>query len=147
MASLAFMSTRAIYHLYKAYNQTHLSWENLNCLGYPIFVSVNERIRNILRDFLNEQGIRNDLEIRNANITPAQAFGTNYFTGGYAAITLSPIYFRNNENGMIFIARHEIAHIKNNDLFKIHIISIIYSLSLMIFSFYVAYTYHFFTIG
>lgn len=136
MASLISMTFRACYHLYQIYHETHLNRESLR--GFPLFFEENhptiERITNVLRDFLNIQGIRNDLVIGRYN-GPGQAFGTNYFTGGEAIIALSPMFYINNENGMIFTAKHEIAHIKNNDLFKFHLLTVICSLSVMIFSF------------
>lgn len=85
---------------------------------------------------LSLEKIREDLIIIvQPNSGLAYAVGTNYFMNGAAIISIDSEAYRTHSEACDWLAIHELAHIRNNDHFKIPLVAAISSAAAAIFSF------------
>lgn len=78
--------------------------------------SFTGEVKKEIQPLLDRIGIRKDLIFaeKNGNV-PFQAIGSNYFTQGDAIVQMSPGFYLMDKNLTLFVVKHEISHIKNND--------------------------------
>jgi hypothetical protein len=110
-------------------SRSDLFWKNLD--------PINEEIKkdSSLQEAFKKIGIRSDLFFKQKpNINIAQAFGTNGFLKGSSFVELCPSLYEKHPDVCRFIIKHEIAHIKNYDLFWIKAVSAIIGIAAAIFS-------------
>lgn len=92
-------------------------------------------IKTKMQSFFDKMGIRKDLIVsEQLNIGFCSAKGTNFFTKGDAVIFLAPRFHEVDENACNWVIKHEISHIKNNDLFTMALVPAICSLAAAIIS-------------
>lgn len=95
----------------------------------------NQRIKTELQLFLQQHKIREDLfffQLKNRKI--CSSHGTNFFKKSDAVIFIYPGFYEKNKASCMWIIKHEIAHIKNNDNFKANLFAAISSLLTAIFA-------------
>lgn len=83
-------------------------------------------IKTEIQPFLDQEKIRKDLivvETPDADI--CSAFGTNFFNKGDAIVFVAPGFNEADKAACHWVMKHEISHIKNNDLFTVPLISCI----------------------
>jgi hypothetical protein len=80
-------------------------------------------IKTTLKPFLDRIGIRKDLIfLEKVNQGIGGAEGTNFFTKGDAVIYMMPHFFDTDKEACLFIAKHEVSHIKSNDYFTLRLV-------------------------
>ena len=94
-------------------------------------------VKAAMQSFLGTIGMRQDvIFLEEANPGFCAAAGTNYFTKGQAAIKLEPGFYEADGAACIWLMKHEISHIKNNDAFTMNCIGFICQLAASIFGMY-----------
>lgn len=74
-------------------------------------------IQQRMQGFLDSQHIRNDLIVYEDPNTGFEAKGTNYFRSADGAIFVTAGICETDKDACSFLMKHEICHIKNNDIF------------------------------
>lgn len=96
-------------------------------------LSVNH-VKEEIQPFLDKEKIRKDLiVIETPNRGICSAKGTNLFRKGDALVMLAPGIHAEDKEACHFIIKHEISHIKNNDLFTIPLTASISSFAAAVF--------------
>lgn len=92
------------------------------------------QIKDDMKPFLARHQIREDLIfVETPNLGVGVANGSNRFTRHDAAIFIAPGFYDTDKDACCFLLKHEISHIKNNDVFTIALVPAICSLSIVIF--------------
>ena len=87
-----------------------------------------------MRDFLDKAGVRKDvLFLTQPNSSYCCAKGTNFFTKKGAAVLIAPGFFEADKGACLWAIKHEISHIKHNDVFMLCVVSSICQLAAAIF--------------
>lgn len=75
-------------------------------------------IKSAMQPFLDKAGIRKDLIfVETPNLGFCSASGTNMFRNGDAAVMVAPDFYEADKDACSWVMKHEISHIKYNDLF------------------------------
>lgn len=91
-------------------------------------------VKTAMQPFLDKSGIRKDLMfIEAVNLGFCSASGTNIFTKGDAAVILAPGFYEADQDACRWVMKHEISHIKHNDLFTIQSVPCVCQLAASIF--------------
>ncbi len=91
-------------------------------------------IKRGMEPFLDKVNIRKDLIfIEVSSLGFASALGTNIFKNGDAVILVAPGFYEADKDACNFVMKHEISHIKNNDLFTMHGVPCVCQLAASIF--------------
>ncbi len=91
-------------------------------------------IKPAMQTFLDGAGIRKDLIFVETAIPGfCAAAGTNMFTKGDAAVIISPGFYEADRDACSWVMKHEISHIRHNDLFTKHLEPCICQLAASIF--------------
>ncbi len=94
------------------------------------------------QDFLNNHEIRKDLIVmEQVNAGFCAASGTNYFTNGDARVFVAPGLFDLDTDVYGFAVKHELGHIKNNDMFACPLIKSICGVAVVVFSLYLRFSF------
>lgn len=89
----------------------------------------NREVKETLDPFLKAQGIRDDLIFKEKKIPEfCAAVGTNFAKMGHAIIFLAPSFYTVDRQACLWIAKHELSHIKSNDYFLMNGIAAVGSL-------------------
>lgn len=92
--------------------------------------NLESKLKQQFTPFLNQHGLRSDLAfhvIPNPGICMAR--GTNCFTGLQAGILISPKFQEADPETLSWTLKHEVAHIKGNDMFTIPLVAVIAALA------------------
>jgi len=133
-ACLAYL---AIHEKIKLYEGTFMKFE----VRYGTS-QYNESIREIslnalkkeLQPLLDQEGIRKDLMVVDMSDHIAAAKGTHFFPNSQLSIGISRKLFDTDKEAALFIAKHEVSHIKHNDVFLGAVITAISSFVVAIFA-------------
>lgn len=117
------------YNLQKAIDEIHYhfateSWQ------HPF----HQKIAEIITPFLKQVKIREDILFEEkSNIILGQAQGTNHFLQRHARILMKPKFYDIDPQAFKFILKHELSHIKHNDVFNTYCIGSVSTLATIIF--------------
>lgn len=91
-------------------------------------------IKSAMQPFLDKAGIREDVIFVEApNLGFCSASGTNMFRNGDAAVMVAPGFYEADKDACSWIIKHEISHIKHNDLFTMQCVPCVCQLAASIF--------------
>jgi hypothetical protein len=91
-------------------------------------------IKSAMQPLLDKAGIRKDLIfVEVPNLGFCSASGTNMFRNGDAAVMVAPGFYEADKDACNWIMKHEISHIKHNDLFTMQVVPCVCQLAASIF--------------
>ena len=91
-------------------------------------------IKHAMQSFLDKAGIREDLIfVETPNLGFCNASGTNTFRNGDAAVMVAPGFYEADKDACSWVMKHEISHIKHNDLFTMQCVPCVCQLAASIF--------------
>src|SRR3989338_231014 len=91
-------------------------------------------IKSAMQPFLDKAGVRKDLIfVETPNLGICGALGTNMLSNGDAAVMVAPGFYEADKDACSLIMKHEISHIKHNDLFTIQCVPCVCQLAASIF--------------
>lgn len=95
---------------------------------------LEESIRKQFDELIKKTNIREDIQFRiMKNPGFCQAKGINFFKLGNPHILLAPKLQETDKDAFSFIAKHELSHVKHNDLFTINGVGLVAYLSIRLF--------------
>ena len=99
----------------------------------PNFSWAGNSMKIALQPFLEKMGVRRDLFVTESNVSSVCcAEGSNFFHR-HAGIHMLPNLYSEDKDVALFLAKHEISHIKHNDLFWIPCVNFICAIGVAIF--------------
>ncbi len=131
LVSRSFLFGLPAYKAYEAYEQARYELPLLIGFGRPTMIYKTdpryaetlkklpgEHIKNEIQPFLHQSEIRKDLIVIEQGYSGfCAALGTNIFTKSDAVIIVDSKLYTADKDACHFIIKHEISHIKHNDLF------------------------------
>ncbi len=91
---------------------------------------LESKLKQKFTPFFNQHGVRGDVAFRAIpNPTLCAARGTNCFTGLQAGIIVTPELHEADSEALSWTIKHEVAHIKGNDLFTMPLVAVIAALA------------------
>jgi len=94
----------------------------------------SSHIKSAMQPFLDKAKIRKDLMfIETPTLGFCSASGTNMFRNGDAVVMVAPGFYETDKDACSWIMKHEISHIKHNDLFTMQCVQFVCQLAASIF--------------
>ncbi len=91
-------------------------------------------IKSAMQPLLDKAKIREDLIfVEYPNLGFCRALGSNFFRKADAAIMVAPGFYEADKDACIWMMKHEISHIKHNDMFRIQAVLFVCQLAASIF--------------
>jgi hypothetical protein len=124
---------------FKAYKQAHFEFSTPFCKADPRRAEMlsylpGNQIKTAMQPFLDKSGIRKDvIFIETITLKILCAVGTNMFRRGDAVVYVSAGLYELDENLSRWAIKHEIGHIKHNDLFTMYCVPCVCQLAASIF--------------
>jgi hypothetical protein len=119
-------------------NPNNLKFETIY-KGHPAYDSIlskvpGKQVKQQIQPFLEKNEIRTDLiVIETPNLGLCAAQGTNLFKKGDALVMLAPGFYEKDKNACLWVMKHELSHLKNNDAFTMPLIGSISSAAAAVF--------------
>ncbi|MGD0664674.1 MAG: M48 family metalloprotease [Rhabdochlamydiaceae bacterium] len=134
LVSRSFLFGLPAYTAYKAYAQARFELPMSIGFGHPTTLYKTDpryaevlkqlpggHIKDEIKSFLHQSEIRKDLiVVEQYNSGFCTAGGTNIFTKSDAVVLVAPGLHKTDKDACHFVMKHEISHIKNNDLFTMN---------------------------